>query len=195
VIALTGITRIEGGIAFSLALKNDGTVWAWGFNSEGELGNGNNTGSNVPVQVSALTSVIAIAAGGHSLALKNDGTVWTWGFNGYGELGNGTNADSNVPVQVTSLCSILLAVETPTNNETEISVYPNPTSGIFTMQVGDVELGTGKCEIYNMIGKKIYSEQITHGAKEINLSTERKGIYFIFINLSNRIIAKKIVVQ
>jgi hypothetical protein len=91
----------------SLALKDDGTVWAWGYNGYGQLGNGTNTDSNVPVQVSGLTGITAIAWGGsHSLALKNDGTVWAWGYNGYGQLGNGTNTDSNLPVQVSSLTGI-----------------------------------------------------------------------------------------
>ena len=81
--SLTGITAIAGGGDHSLALKNDGTVWAWGWNGYGQLGNGTNTDSNVPVQVSSLTGIIAIAGGyGHSLALKNDGTVWAWGYNG-----------------------------------------------------------------------------------------------------------------
>jgi len=85
----------------SLTLKIDGTVWAWGVNSVGQLGNGTTTSSNTPVQVSGLTVVAAIAAGGnHSLALKNDGTVWTWGHNVFGQLGNGTTTSSNTPVQV-----------------------------------------------------------------------------------------------
>jgi len=104
---LTGITAIAGGGAHSLALKNDGMVWAWGWNLYGQLGNGTNTDSNVPVQVSSLTDIIAIAAGWeHSVALKNDGTLWAWGWNTYGELGDGTNGDSNVPVQVSSVTAI-----------------------------------------------------------------------------------------
>src|SRR6266446_4685985 len=83
-----------------------GTVSAWGFNLEGELGNGTNTttypfGLNTPGPVSGLTGVTAIAGGGrHSLALKSEGTVWAWGNNFAGQLGNGTETNSNVPVQV-----------------------------------------------------------------------------------------------
>jgi alpha-tubulin suppressor-like RCC1 family protein len=105
----TGIMAIAGGGAHSLALKNDGTVWAWGYNGDGELGNGTNTDSNVPVQVSFPdgTVITAIAGGGsHSLALKSDGTVWVWGYNNEGQLGNGTNTSSNVPVQVSNLTGI-----------------------------------------------------------------------------------------
>ncbi len=74
------ITAIAAGSYFSLALKNDSTVWGWGVNNFGELGSGDNINYVLPVQVYNLTSVIAIATGYyHSLALKNDGTVWAWG--------------------------------------------------------------------------------------------------------------------
>ena len=93
----------------SLALKQDGTVYAWGYNIYGELGNGTDGGSsNVPVPVSGLTGITQIACGYyHSLAIKIDNTAWAWGYNGSGELGNGTNTNSNVPVQVTGLTNII----------------------------------------------------------------------------------------
>jgi len=107
---LTGVTAIAAGGAFnhhSLALKSDGTVWAWGANSAGQLGNGSFTGSNTPVQTSGISGVTAIAGGvSHSLALKSDGTVWAWGYNGGGELGNGTYTDSNTPVEVSGLSGV-----------------------------------------------------------------------------------------
>src|SRR3989304_5016513 len=108
VAGLTGITAIAGGgRAHSLALRNDGTVWAWGFNTSGQLGNGTLTNNNVPVPVSSLTAVTALAGGGnHSIALRNDGTVWAWGYNGYGQLGNGTFTNSNVPAPVSSLTAV-----------------------------------------------------------------------------------------
>ncbi|MBI2447249.1 MAG: PKD domain-containing protein, partial [Candidatus Omnitrophica bacterium] len=78
------------------------TVWAWGDNSQGQLGDGtNNTYRNTPVQVSGLTNVTGIAGGGrHSLALKSDGTVWAWGRNSHRQLGDVTTTDRNTPVQV-----------------------------------------------------------------------------------------------
>ena len=69
-------------------------VRAWGNNVEGTLGDGTNTDSNTPVQVSGLTNVVQISCGnGSSLALKSDGTVWAWGYNGSGQLGDGTIVD------------------------------------------------------------------------------------------------------
>lgn len=105
---LTNVIAITGGGFHSIALKNDGTAWAWGYNGDGRLGNGTTTSSNVPVQISNLTGIISLGAGanGHSLFLKNDGTAWACGGNASGQLGNGTTTNSNVPVQVSSLTDV-----------------------------------------------------------------------------------------
>src|SRR5208283_256083 len=86
---------------------NTGTLWAWGYNGYGELGNGTTTNSYTPVQVNNLVNVIAVAGGyEHSLAVQSGGTVWAWGYNGYGELGNGTTTGSYAPVQVNNLSGV-----------------------------------------------------------------------------------------
>jgi len=98
---LTGIIAIAAGMYHTVALKNDGTVWAWGYNNEGQLGNNSTTSTNTPVQVkvaggSGLDNVAAIAVGDYfTVALKHDGTVWTWGSNSEGQLGNGYSGTAN----------------------------------------------------------------------------------------------------
>ncbi len=88
---LNSITAIMGGESHNFALKSDGTVWDWGWNSMGQLGDGTFTDRYTPVQVSGLSSVTALGGRGyHSLALRSDGTVWAWGFNSSGQLGDGT---------------------------------------------------------------------------------------------------------
>jgi alpha-tubulin suppressor-like RCC1 family protein len=105
---LSGITTISAGASHSLALKSDGTAWAWGGNWDGQLGDGTDDESkNTPVQVQGsngteFNDITMISAGAyHGLALKSDGTLWSWGNNGNGQLGDGTerNSKSN-PVQV-----------------------------------------------------------------------------------------------
>jgi hypothetical protein len=105
---LTGIIAIAGGAGHSLALKDDGTVWAWGSNSFGQLGNGTNDDSPIPVQVAGLSNIIAIASDGdHSLALRGDSTVWAWGRNLAGQLGDGSTSHSSLPVQAIGLTGII----------------------------------------------------------------------------------------
>ncbi|CAM4494770.1 RCC1 domain-containing protein [Corallococcus exiguus] len=104
---LTGITAIAAGYHHSLALKQDGTVWAWGNNADGQLGDGTNTNRLVPVQVTGLSDIQAVSTSlFHSLALKRDGTVWAWGENFYGQLGDGTKQPRTLPVKVLSLTGV-----------------------------------------------------------------------------------------
>jgi alpha-tubulin suppressor-like RCC1 family protein len=85
-------------------LLADATVKCWGYNANGQLGNGTNTDSNIAVTVSGITGAAAIVAGSyHSCALLSDTTVKCWGNNAYGGLGNGTNTASNTPVSVIGL--------------------------------------------------------------------------------------------
>jgi hypothetical protein len=89
--------------ASSYALLSDGTVRAWGYNDEGELGDGTAVGRSLPVAVSGLSGVAALASGGkglHSCAVKTNGSVWCWGDNTEGQLGNGGTTASKVPVAV-----------------------------------------------------------------------------------------------
>jgi RHS repeat-associated protein len=97
-----GVTTIASGQleSFNVALRNDGSVWGWGDNSKGELGDGTTTQRNSPVQVTGMSSAVAVAGGGwHTMALRADGTVWDWGGNAYGQLGNNATANSSAPVQ------------------------------------------------------------------------------------------------
>jgi alpha-tubulin suppressor-like RCC1 family protein len=104
---LSNVVGIADGDLHSLAVKADGTVWAWGDNPGGQLGDGTMTRRILPVQLS-LTGVSAVAAGSaHSVALKSDGTVWTWGGNQSGQLGDGTTTMRTAPVRVTQLSGIV----------------------------------------------------------------------------------------
>ena len=97
-----------GYLASALAIKTDGTLWAWGNNAWGHLGNGNMTTIPSPTQIGSLTNwkQIAISNNGNTFtaAIKTDGTLWAWGYNGYGCLGDGfTTTHASSPVQVGSL--------------------------------------------------------------------------------------------
>jgi hypothetical protein len=99
---LSGVTAVAGGGSHTVALKADGTVWAWGYNNAGQLGDTTTTDRLAPVQVSGLGGITAVAAGElHTAALKSDGTVWAW-VNSY-VIGDGTTTDRLTPVQTSGL--------------------------------------------------------------------------------------------
>lgn len=101
----TGVSDIAGGMYFSLAIK-DGGAWAWGSNTNGELGNGSNIDSLLPVQVSGLDSGVTAIAGGlsHAYAIHNGAAV-AWGSNSASQLGDGSGQNQNTPVPVAGLDS------------------------------------------------------------------------------------------
>jgi alpha-tubulin suppressor-like RCC1 family protein len=117
--SLSGTATVAAGRFHNLALKDDGTVWAWGDDQFGQLGDGGEVQPDPyaaplgPVQVGGLTGVTKIAAGlTHSLALKSDGTLWAWGDNSFGELGDGTTRaldwpDRSTPVKVSGLAGVV----------------------------------------------------------------------------------------
>jgi alpha-tubulin suppressor-like RCC1 family protein len=105
---LAGVIAVSAGDSHSLALRSDGTVWAWGDNSRGQLGDGSVTDRATPVPVAGLTNVVEIAAGGQfSLARRSDGSVRAWGANDRGQLGDGTAGDRLRAVAVIGLPPVM----------------------------------------------------------------------------------------
>jgi alpha-tubulin suppressor-like RCC1 family protein len=99
---------ITTGDYHTLAIKADGSLWAWGRNDYGQLGLGDSgywTSRNTPVQVGTANDWIAVSAGGyvgqgHTLALRADGSLWAWGYNSSGQLGDGTTENRTSPAMV-----------------------------------------------------------------------------------------------
>lgn len=93
--------QLAPGLYHSVAQRPDGSVWAWGQGSSGQLGNNSTAQSLVPVPVSGLANNLAVSAGGyHSLALRADGTVVAWGLNNAYQLGDNTTTNRSAPVAV-----------------------------------------------------------------------------------------------
>ena len=108
VTTLANVVSVSAGGGHTLALRADGTVWAWGENTYGQLGDGTNDARFFPVQVAGLTDVVEVSAGyDHSLARKRDGSVWAWGSNYGGHLGDGTTTDRSNPVRVVGLSGVV----------------------------------------------------------------------------------------
>jgi alpha-tubulin suppressor-like RCC1 family protein len=96
-------TSVSAGHNHVVALKSDGSLWAWGRNMEGQLGDGTTISQMVPIRIGTATDWSRAYAGyNHTLALKADGSLWSWGSNSNGELGDGTQTPRSNPVQVGS---------------------------------------------------------------------------------------------
>lgn len=196
--SLSNVSSIAAGFFHSLAVKNDGTVWAWGSNSYGELGLGYPSGNaHAPLQVSIITDIVSITGGhGHSLAQKNDGTLLSFGKNSDGQLGNGSYTDSNVPAQVMGLCPVANAI----NEVAEhlfVSVSPNPSNGRFQIQTNNSLTYNYHLSILNVFGQNVF-KTVTNQLNKltIDLSGNPTGIYLIQIFDENKnVVNKKIVLQ
>ncbi len=108
---VTKVIYISAGSYHSIAVNSNGDLYSWGWNGQGQLGNGTNTDSNVPLPVRAAGTpmagkkIVHVSTGGNfykgsSLALSSEGKVYSWGANDQGQLGNGTATNSNLPVEV-----------------------------------------------------------------------------------------------
>lgn len=85
------------------AIKTDGTLWGWGNNGTGQLGNGSTTNTNSPIQVGSLTTWSNVSTGDtFCAAIKTDGTIWAWGWNDKGQVGQGNTTNYSSPVQIGS---------------------------------------------------------------------------------------------
>ena len=99
----SGLKSHTAGGDHSLAIKQDGTLWGWGENSYGELGNGTNDNALVPVQIGNDTDWEKVHSANYcSFAIKSDGTLWSWGRNDSGQLGLGDTTNYNTPQQIGS---------------------------------------------------------------------------------------------
>ncbi|MFJ9580583.1 RCC1 domain-containing protein [Streptomyces sp. NPDC101191] len=115
--SLNKVKEIAAGCQFGVALRDDGTVWTWGRNHEGQLGDGSTTDRSTPRRVPGLADVVAVSAGcRHVLALTADHTVKAWGRNGNGELGNDSTQASPLPVDVAHLDGVTRIFAAPYHN-------------------------------------------------------------------------------
>jgi alpha-tubulin suppressor-like RCC1 family protein len=102
------IVSIFSGHQANFAIADDGTVWAWGTNTNGQLGDGTKTAKETPFKHTGLSNVKAISSdGSHTVVLKNDGSVWACGKNDNGQLGDGTQESRMTFVQMQKLADIV----------------------------------------------------------------------------------------
>ncbi len=99
-VALHDVVQIDANSYFTCALRSNGTVWCWGQNHAGQLGNNSTQNRNTPIQVSGLSQVSQVDLGfDFACARKTDSTIWCWGSNSFGQLGDRTTTNRSTPVR------------------------------------------------------------------------------------------------
>lgn len=240
---LTNVVKITAGRFFSLAIKSDGTVWTWGENLYGQLGDGTTTDRNIPVQVSGLSGVTsAVAATGafHCMAVKNDNTVWAWGRNTYGNLGDNTVANKSTPAQMIGISDVegmaagtnfslvyktdgtvwgcgrnasgqlgdgtvdqhnVLTVSSPVcaivsgiksidgSDIIELSVFPNPSTGVYQIKTST---SIESVEVYNLLGEKVFESS---NNTSIDISNQPTGSYFLVLKANGNTYNQRLIKQ
>ena len=182
--ALVSVVDIAGGVSHTVALKSDGTVWTWGSNASGQLGDGTTTSRKLAAQVKTatstfLTGIVAVGAGDNfCAAVKSDGTVWTWGVNTNGQLGIGSTTTQKFAVQVklsggTGITGIL-DIACGSNhvvalkNDGTVWTWGNNANG---------QLGTGNTtQATNPVQVKINSSTFFAGANAVTAGTSHSVI-------------------
>ncbi|MCL2793310.1 MAG: hypothetical protein FWD87_09485 [Spirochaetaceae bacterium] len=110
----TNWVSVSAGSGHTMAIREGNTLWGWGSNGSGQLGDGTTTSRSIPAQVQSGTWTFVSAGSSHTVAIRTGGALWTWGSNREGQLGNGTVGaftNSNTPIQVT-MATVTLPVPT-----------------------------------------------------------------------------------
>ena len=166
---------IAAGEFNSFGIKNNGTLWAWGFNDAGQLGNGNTTTQYYPIQIGTDTNWASVNSGyQHTVALKTDGSLWAWGNNDFGQLGDGTNVSTLIPTQI-SVAGCNLGNEEFENNN-NFSINPNPAQNTITITTQQT---INEIKIYNTLGQLV--QTTTGNTKTLDVSQLKSGNYFLKI--------------
>jgi alpha-tubulin suppressor-like RCC1 family protein len=164
--AFTGVSTVAAGYLSSMAIKADGSVWAWGQNVEGEVGNGSTTDVDYPVQISdsagTMLSGFAAASGGYNytVALKSDSTVWAWGYALQGRLGNNNTGSAvrryTTPVAVLDNTSVQLSSITQIDAGNDHSVALTSSGTVWVWGNGQAgRLGDGERNTVAYVAKPL----------------------------------------
>lgn len=169
------------------AVKSNGTLWTWGSNSNGQLGNGTSVQrERSPVQASPDTDWMLVDMGNyHGLALKSGNTLWAWGWNNLGQIGDGTFISRNTPVMINCV-----QLKTDTFSQAIFSIYPNPVKDFLYIE-NPSDAPIDQISIADIYGKTIYSN--SGNISKVDLSALQTGLYLLQIHSGKNSFSQKII--
>ena len=177
-----------------MAIKSDGTLWTWGRNNFGQLGDGSIDSRATPLQIGTDTDWISAAGSvGHSVALKSDGSLWTWGRNNYGQHGNGTTTDSPTPVYIPiDGCALNIS----DYQQIPMVMAPNPAQDRVSIHL-KTGLKNVSVEIFDLHGRKVLSSVESYGGEQLDLDISQfaAGVYMVRVQQNGKIISEQKLVK
>lgn len=163
-------------------------MWTWGFNSGYQLGDNTLTNRLVPYQLTSVSNVAKISAGGHfSFVQDTNGSAYGFGVNSDGMLGSGDYLHKQTPTLIFQCTGLGLKdslVE-------EFKIYPNPSNGNFNIEINEDLIGA-KATVYNLLGQKVKDFSLKSSTTNQTLN---KGIYLLEIQKDGNKTTKKLIVN
>lgn len=183
---------ISAGFNNSFGIKTNGTLWAWGQNDLGQLGDGTQIDKLIPTQIGLESDWILVSAGQrHTVALKSNGDLYTWGDNSQAQLGNGNYNSTVTPLFINSC----IALSNQEFEKYKFIIYPNPVKNLVTITSNNF-LSYSSIEVIDIAGRIVIKKDNTESKTiSFDLSHLRTGIYNIVIKDNNQIILSKKIIK
>ena len=187
---------VSAGFRISYGIKTDGTLWAWGLNDVGQLGDGTTTNQLQPIQIGNDTNWESVSAGyQHVVALKTNGAVFTWGKNDFGQLGNGTTVANTTPTLL-PIDGCVLSNETFTPAQPVLTVSPNPAQNEIQIAYKGVSV-VNSIVIYDLFGRIVYTANPMASSTfsaVLTISELQSGSYVVVLkNGEKKIVSKQLI--
>ncbi len=167
--------KIHGGYHHSVGIKNDGSLWTWGANDYGQLGDTTSGQRIEPLQVGTKNNWVRISSGQNFvMALDDTDSLFTWGDNAKGSLGDNTN--TNRPDILPINCTYFAGLNELQNGTERITIYPNPSDDFVTLDFGEEKMLS--LVLYDLSGKIVRQQDIKN-VPTYTLANLQSGIYIL----------------